>query len=180
MARRFRSSRGGLQAPKRQIANDGVDAGDSAAITFGATVTGSVAMGRFQVEEPALTLVRTRGVFTIKCIGSGVNDNRINGAFGIIVVSNEAGVAGLASLPLPLSQIENDWVVWVPFALHVSNTVVTEEDLGSIQQIPYDSRGMRKLKLGESLQEVVEAFQFNGTNGTVLNMINQSRMQFKL
>ncbi len=181
MARRFAGSRrGGLQAPKRQIANDGVDTSNSTILTIGAAASGSILLGRQELAIPAATVVRTRGAFGIKWRSSGVVTNTANGAFGIIVVSNEAAVAGLASIPTPMDQIENDWLVYVPFVLFADQINVGEDDVGAYKIVDFDSRGMRKMKLGDSLQAVVEVFQRDATTGSIFDLSAQWRHQFKL
>ena len=180
MARRFAGSRGGLQAPKRQIANDGVDASNTGTITMGANVLGQTTLGFVQVNVPALTLVRTRGAFRVDLQVNGAIRTMYNGAYGIIVVSNQAVAAGIGSLPLPLEQIENDWVVYVPFCLRNEATAGAPADLGSHLHLEFDSRGMRKLKDGESLAGVVQIAQDPVITGTVIQVGSQFRMQFKL
>ena len=179
MARQFRG-RGGLQAPKRQIANDGVDAINATLLTMGAANIQSIGLGSLELTVPAATLVRTRGSFSVRWRVSGASNNRGNGAFGMIVASNEAVGVGLSALPSPLTEIENDWFVYVPFTLIKSATAVEVNDLATVQHIPFDSRGMRKLKLGESLVGVVEFTQVNGTTGSLLDVAAQFRVQLKL
>jgi len=180
MARGFRSSRGSFQAPKRQIANDGFSTTSSGTVTFGANTLGSVQMAGLQVLQSALTLVRTRGSLIVSIDNSGTTKNILNGAYGLIVVSNEAFAAGLASLPSPMTEIENDWVVYVPFALRSESVATVITDLGAHRHIDFDSRGMRKLKLGDTLAAIVEIAQSDATTGTIVNLGVQLRSQFKL
>ena len=180
MARRSFGGRGSLPAPKRQIANDGVDAVNYQIITMGVAASGAVGLGSLTLTEPALTLVRTRGSFSMKVRTSGASLNGGNGAYGIIVASTQALAAGLASLPLPMTDIENDWVVWVPFTWFKDATGTNPADLGAHRHLAFDSRGMRKLKLGEALVGVVEVFQEDNTTGTIFEFASQFRMQLKL
>ena len=180
MARRFAGRGRSLPAPKRQIANDGVDASSAVSVAMGAVAQVKFSVGSFEVVEPALTLVRTRGSLIIAITTSGSANNIINAAFGIIVVSNEAQAAGIASLPGPLSEIENDWVVYVPICMHADLVATNPNDLGAVARLDFDSRGMRKMKLGETLAFVLEVAQGNATTGTQIDFATQIRNQFKL
>ncbi len=70
------AGRGGLQAPKRQIANDGF--GGFGTLTFGASAT-ATALGSIGavILEPALTVVRLRGIFAAAVTVSAINTNVI-------------------------------------------------------------------------------------------------------
>ena len=178
--------RGGLPAPKRQIANetfgDGVVAPPIATNTFGAA-TANKAVFSFGLEmvPPALTLVRTRGLLVVKVLTSGGVTNQIAGAFGMIVVSADAfTVGGVTSLPGPLSDTANDWFVWVPISLAVEAVNPGGDFLLANLVIPFDSRGMRKLKSGDTLAPLVELTQSDATTGTVIRSAFSARMQFKL
>ena len=160
MARGFTSTRRGFQAPKRQIANDGLDSEGSVVLTFLATdsarAIGSLAL---VVTVPAATLVRTRGALAITTRASGTLNNPIAGAVGMMVVSQEAAVVGITAVPTPMDDIENDWFVYEPFAF-VAKAAGTEPagTLSSTVLRQFDSRGQRKLKDGDALVVVVEAF----------------------
>ena len=185
MARRTVGRRGGFQAPKRQIANDGLTGGlgtSIATIAFGASV-GPV-KGGFSIflsmTEPALTLVRTRGALVIEMLTSGGVTNEVTGAVGMIVTSTDAAAAGIVSVPGPLSDIENDWFVYEPFALATESANPPADSRVSHAAFRFDSRGMRKLKFGEALVMVAEAVQLDATTGTVIRLASQFRIQSKL
>ena len=179
MARRSHG-RGSLPAPKRQIANDGVDAANSAQLAIGAASSGVIALGSNLLLSPAATLVRTRGSVLFKISASGSANNKLNGAFGIIVASDQAVSIGITALPSPITEIENDWVVWVPFTGSADLAATTQTDLGAFSLVQFDSKGMRKMKEGESLVGVFEVFQSDATTGTFVDIVAQYRMQFKL
>ena len=183
MARRFTGrGRGSLPAPKRQIANDGLESGPSiATLTFLATTN---AVAGFSVglltAVPAATLVRTRGELVIKVLTSGNITNQIAGAFGMIVVSENAFGAGITALPTPLVDIENDWFVYEPFALQLEANNPPQDSIAAHRVVRFDSRGMRKLKDGDVLAMVIEANQTDATTGTVVRAAAHFRSQFKL
>ena len=179
MARQFSCGRGGLPAPKRQIANDGFDG-------FGVVTMSTVALvaaggnTASQITIPAATLVRTRGVVSVSVRSTGATVNHMQAAFGLLVVTAEAVAVGITAVPTPLSQIENDWFVWAGFAFNISNATITQESNRGIITLPIDSRGMRKLKLGDSLVAVLEVRQEDTTTGTVVDFAYALRQQFKL
>ena len=82
-------------------------------------------------------------------------DQIVNGAFGIIVVSSDAFAAGTASLPGPLSDAGNDWFVWVPFHF-MTGAGASAGDEALVFRTSFDSRGMRKLKIGDVTAPVIE------------------------
>ena len=152
---RFRRSgtfSGRSPAPRRQIENFGITGtfdGIPTIVGFVKTV-GSV--GVAILEDPE-TLVRTRGFFNISVI-SGQAASIIGGAFGMYVVTADAFAIGITALPGPLTDSRNDWFVWQPFTLGGTSASVTS--LPGNVQIPFDSRGMRKLKDGDVLAVMLE------------------------
>jgi len=179
MARGFRAARGGLSAPKRQIANDGF--GGLVALTFGANLTAkAIGNAGFLLVVPAATLVRTRGILGVALSASGSNFNVVTGVLGIKKVAVEAFNAGLASLSTPLEDIEGMWIVWQPFTLFAPATGVGAGNFGIFQKEMIDSKGMRKLKVNDVLAVTVEARQSDATTGTVIEVGYDLRMQFKL
>ena len=183
MARGFVGrGRGSLPAPKRQIANDGLQGPNFAILTFGAVGTAS-ALGSFGflVTESAGTLVRTRGRIMVRVEASGTVNNQFTGAVGMLVVSAEAFAAGLAAISTPLDDIERAWYVYEPFAVMGRITGSSSgNDLVSVVEFAFDSRGQRKLKQGDMLVTVVECTQRSAVTGSVLSVAYQWRSQFKL
>ena len=181
MARRQFSGRGRVPAPKRQIANDGLNTCSNLTATFGAaTLLKGLLSGFLVAEEAALTLVRTRGMITMGILTSGAANNVITGAYGQIVVSTDAIGVGITAVPGPLTDIENDWYVWVPFALRADTIAEAPVNITSNMAINYDSRGQRKLKNGEALISVIEMCQSDGTTGMVVQFVDSFRNQSKL
>ena len=178
MARRF-ASRGAIQAPKRQIANEALDG--FATLTFGASTTNK-ALGSFGfvLLVPAATLVRTRGLFTAFVLSNGTIDSIIQITMGLTVVSSDAFNIGLTALPGPISDSERMWQVWQPAAVIAQAVAPNQEAFGIAQSQPVDSRGMRKMKAGDVLAAVFEGEQLAATTGTIVRVAYTLRMQFKL
>ncbi len=183
MADRFRGSRRGLPAPKRQIANDGVaDTVTTATLTFGANAAATAA-GTFGiiVNIAAATLVRTRGSLIFRVRASGGANNLISLVYGMYVSTDVAFAFGITALITPMSEVENDWFVWEPVSL-VASAAGTQgiNAISANHQRQFDSRGMRKLKSGDVLAVVVEGVQSDATTGTIVDIGYTFRNQFKL
>ena len=118
--------------------------------------TGSTLIGSLSVEE-AITLVRTRGMFSVKP-NSVAADVDIVGAIGAGVVSAEAFAIGITALPTPFSDADwPGWFVWESFAFHVENVSAAGFDPLASLQIPVDSKGMRKIGASEVVVFVAES-----------------------
>jgi len=98
------------------------------------------------------TVRRTRGMISIRSDAIGVQETQ-RGAFGGIIVTEIAVVAGIVSLPSPLAEQDDDgWFLWVPFVQQTGRAV---GEPGS-NQYQFDSKGMRKVEEGYTGAFVVE------------------------
>ena len=177
MPRARGSFSGRSRAPQRQIANFGL----TAEIDGLTTVIGiaKAAYSFFVVlgNTDAATLVRSRGSVIIRASAAAAGDSLVRGAFGMIVVSEDAANIGVTALPGPLSDIENDWYVWAPFTMAFDNTL-TEFDSAYFDRVVFDSRGMRKLKQGDGLVSILEVE--SDLAGDSIDSTVSFRQQFKL
>ena len=89
-------------------------------------VTGSVstlATGALEFTAPA-TLVRIRGMLSLFLESSAAAANGFHGAFGIGLASTPAITAGIASLPIPITDEEDsNWMFHQYFAIHSGGTI---------------------------------------------------------
>ena len=175
------SRRGGaIRAPQRQIANDAVFG--FATLTFGVSLVASAggSLGLTLVESAA-TLVRSRGQWSASLTNNGTVKAHVLVVMGMIIVSSEAFGQGLASIPTPITDPERPWIIWHPLNLYGD---ATGDQPGSSELVAVsaavDSRGMRKMKAGETLVLVFEAEQVSSTTGTVVNVAYNLRFQVKL
>ena len=114
-----------------------------------------VILGSFVVGQP-LTLRRTRGVIFA---GSDqiVAAETVQGAVGLVVVSEDAFAAGAASIPGPVSDIESElWAMYQPFFNRFSFATAVGFDGASGQSVDVDSRGQRKVTNDERIVFMVE------------------------
>jgi len=107
-------------------------------------------------EEPS-TVIRSRGMFTVKAT-SYAADLRIVGAMGIAIVSSEAAAAGVSSLPEPYTDADwGGWFVWRSFSHAFELQDATASFLAS-WSMEIDSKAMRKITPNETLVVVAESF----------------------
>ena len=105
-----------------------------------------------------LTILRTHGIF-IATRDDPTGDQFISGAFGMMVVTDLAAAAGVASLPGPATNAEDDgWIVHQYFMskLHFGTDVSLNYDAG--QQVRFDSKAKRILSQDRTFVAVVENF----------------------
>jgi len=97
------------------------------------------------------TVTRIRGQLTIAS-DQGVAAEEQVGAFGFVRVTDRARAAGVASIPGPVTDIDDDgWLLWQPF---LQQTSVAEAVIGRNYQI--DSKAQRIIREGEEVAIVVE------------------------
>ncbi len=177
MARgRFVRRGGGLPAPKRQIGNSPADSLISVLTTVAGTVKVASAVG-FALQEPAATIVRTRGELLIAMTTAQIGA-RMQGAFGMMNVTPDAAAIGITALPGPVTDGELDWHVWVPLTFFNLSATELEESIMQNQRWSFDSRGMRKIKSSSTLVGVLEIV--SDTAGVVLAGAFSLREQLKL
>jgi len=128
------------------------DQGPIAVASGGATLIDSVAF-----NQPA-TIMRTRGYVGIRATNAGA-DATIVGAIGVAIVSEEAFLAGVASIPEPYTDADwGGWYVWRSFSFRhqfFDATGVLLEDFG----FEVDSKAMRKVAPNEALVFIGESQQ---------------------
>jgi len=117
------------------------------------------------------TILRTRGVMSVRSDQTVSVEEQI-GAFGMIVVSDRAVAAGIASIPSPFTDADDDdWFVYEPFFhRHQANIGNGQSDT------VIDSKAMRKFPEGRNVAVVVE----NGHATHGLDFGVQIRMLFKM
>ncbi len=101
------------------------------------------------------TIIRTRGLVSVQT-DTAAAEQVVIGAFGMIVVNDLAIAAGVASIPGPVTDDEDDgWFVWVPFS-H-SQTVAGATSTSAIsKEFHFDSKAARRVEQGFGIALVVE------------------------
>ena len=136
-------------------------------------------VGTFGVAATqAETWIRVRGHFASKLVAGAPSGNSIiRGALGIIKVSSDAFAIGASALPGPLTDTQNDWVMYLPFVHLVQSADDEAIALGANISLPFDSRGMRKAKIGDLFAVMLE--YESDTAGSVFDAGYVLRVQSK-
>jgi len=126
------------------------------------SVTGSFLMGAALVPTAGeLTVMRTRGLFDIflQTIPAADGDG-FAGAVGIGKTTLKAFTAGIASMPVPLGDMEWDGWMWHSFfSVHMGETAGVSGGVEMSQRIEVDSKAMRKFDDQEVLYAAVEVVE---------------------
>ena len=79
------------------------------------------------------------------------------GAFGLMIVTDKAAAAGVASIPGPITDIGDDWFVYVPIVQQLGFATATGFNPGQGVHYPIDSKAKRILEgSGKVIAVVVE------------------------
>ena len=113
--------------------------------------------------QERVTIARIRGTCSATLdVGAALDAFEL--AVGLIVVKDEAFAAGAASMPSPISDVEQSWIWHHVFSL--GPAVNATQDGGQIlvnQVVQIDGKAMRKVQAGETMAFVFEGAQDNGT-----------------
>ena len=134
-----------------------------------------VLIGTLTLDNPGIgvTVRRTRGQVMVLSDTTAAIENQ-TGAFGMVVATDLALAAGVASLPGPVTNASDDgWFVWVPFFNRGSSNTSSFLSFN----VPFDSKAMRRVVPGYGIGLVVEnASAAQGFNfGCVFALLNMIR-----
>ena len=101
------------------------------------------------------TVVRTRLYINVNSDQVAASES-YRGAFGMIVVSDQAIAAGVGSVPKPLADTDADWFVYEPYAggIEFATAAAFIEPSGLLLTV--DSKAMRKVGKNEDIAGVFE------------------------
>ena len=101
------------------------------------------------------TIIRHRILIHIESDQAAASEI-LQGAYGKIVVEEEAQIAGVAAVPKPLAEPDAPWMVYQPLiSSFLFGTGVGFVEPGGVNVV-VDSKAMRKVGLSETLISVVE------------------------
>ncbi len=148
--------------PKRSMFWEGalVDLSNATGVNTVATV---IAEANFE-EVPNPTIVRIRGYVNLRATVVGAGDARTQIRMGIIVVTAKAFAAGVASIPVPGTDIGSDWMWWDTRTLVTESATPSEDTgIGLNRSVEVDNKAMRKVGLNQLLVFVVENTGLNSS-----------------
>ena len=119
-----------------------------------------VLLGHFSPSNVAIdeTVLRTVGMLSVAS-DQVANTEHITGAFGLIVVTEQARAAGVASMPGPATDGTNDgWFVMVQIQQRIVVASGVGFDPNSALHYAFDSKAKRIVEDGENIAIIVENF----------------------
>ncbi len=141
-------------------------------VSSGATVIVGVLNAAALALRP-FTVVRTRISMLYESDQAAVSE-RPQGAFGAVVVQDQASAAGAASVPGPISEADADWFIYqglISSFIFLDSTSILND--GNLYEV--DSKAMRKVGTNEDVVLMVEN---RASLGSVITL--EGRMLVKL
>ncbi len=109
------------------------------------------------------TIVRLRGSVHVRFIPGAVDDAQVLGC-GLMLVNSDAFVAGSASVPSPVEDLDAAWIWHHLFTLAPALEATGSDDsLALWHTIEIDSKAQRKFKPNETLCFMWDSLQLAGT-----------------
>jgi len=165
-------TRSRLIVPKRSMVWIQMDIGPVNIVADASTQIASLSAGALLLRP--FTVVRTRARLHVES-DQGAASEIATGAFGMIVVSDQAVAAGSGSIPDPVASSNAPFFVWEPFinSFVFASGVGFEEPAGT--DIVIDSKAQRKVGANEDVSMIVEE-----TNTVGITVAITGRMLVKL
>jgi len=182
MANRSRGTRQGRTIAPRRLTSWELGPGDCTEVAQSSA--GSVFVGQaLAIGVDGLTLARIRGRYQafVTVAGGAVGDGMC-GVFGIGLTTTAAVVAGIASVPTPITeQAWDKWLYWTPFQLFVMSVTLADGVNAGIAVIDLevDTKAMRKLTTEDTIYAAAEVAVEEGA-GTNIEHRFDSRALFFL
>ncbi len=105
---------------------------------------------------PDQTILRVRGLLSVKSDQDAATE-QINGAFGMMIVTEQATSIGVSAIPFPVTDGGDDkWFVWQPFSHALEFADATGISEPAQTSYVLDSKAMRKLDDSERIAIMIE------------------------
>ena len=176
--RRGSGQRGLVLRSQRRKTGWGLGPGSTDATPISASGSSLVGLGAGSLQD-GNTLVRLRGELLITIITATTALDGLRGAFGIGIVSQPAFVAGIGSVPTPITEeADENWIYHTYFTVL---TIAGGEQWGNAGSTVFrqtvDSKAMRKFDADKILYAAVEVVE---TGAIVADVSFNSRVLVKL
>ena len=160
----------------RRATEWGFGPGGTTPVTVSATQVQLVGSGVTQ-DLGGVTIVRTRGLLGLSLLSSAAAGEGFTGAFGIGVVATTAFVAGVASVPTPITEM--DWEGWLYHEFFdVRLGLAAGSENAGVHRTIVDSKAMRKWEANE--QTLFAALETSEQGTASVELTFNSRVLVKL
>jgi len=170
--------RGRVRTPRRKTSWDAGPGGTGATtiISSSSAFVGAAVQGLV----PGLTVTRIRGLLRIVMQSANAAGDGFQGAFGIGIASTAAVVAGIGSVPTPITEADADsWLYWMPISVHVGDKTAGDVNWqGAVQDVVVDTKAMRKMN--DSFVSIYAAFEVTEIGTADMDLFFDSRALFLL
>jgi len=144
--------------------------GASTSTSFTSTTAAILGSGAVLATESKVTILRVRGMITVRLITATSIGDGFHFAIGLGIVSSDAFGVGVTAVPNPIADAQWDGWMWHQFG-DVHQITGAEADgsnaVSNIMRIPVDTKAMRKFGDNETLMFNMEVVEVGTSNITV-------------
>ncbi len=150
-----------VRTPKRPTFWEG--ASGAFVLTTGTVSTATVVTEATLENVPSPTIIRIHGhIFAHVTARGAAGDAAVLG-IGMIPQSSAAVAAGVASQPVPVTDVSSPWIMHRQVIFDANIAPPNGTDIGGNQHIVIDNKSMRKFDLNQALQLTVQNLVVTGT-----------------
>jgi len=150
-----------VRTPKRPTFWEG--ATGAFTLTTGTVSTATVVSEATLENTPNPTLIRIHGHVFVHVTARGAAGDAIVLGMGMIPQSSAAVAAGVASMPVPVTDVSSPWIMHRQVVLDSNIAPPNGTDIGANLHIVIDNKSMRKFDLNQALQFTVQNTVIAGT-----------------
>ena len=150
-----------VRTPKRPTFWEG--ATGAFTLTTGTVSTATVVSEATLENTPNPTLIRIHGHVFVHVTARGAAGDAIVLGLGMIPQSSAAVAAGVASMPVPVTDVSSPWIMHRQVVLDSNIAPPNGTDIGANYHIIVDNKSMRKFDLNQALQFTVQNTVIAGT-----------------
>jgi len=103
-----------------------------------------------------VTILRTHAQLFVVTDQLAASEHQV-GAWGAIVVNNDAFAVGVTAVPGPITDVSADWFIYQPFANFFTFSTAAGFEMNSNSEYAVDSKAKRILEPDETIAVVIES-----------------------